>query len=304
MTLEAAEFTRRGLLKRTGALTVLTASGSLLSACGGDDAKPGESTLAAARRVGRMRVGFANEAPYGFANEAGELTGEAPEVARAVLKELGIKELEGVLTKFESLIPGLNARRFDIIAAGMFITPERCEQILFSDPDYVAPEAFAVKKGNPLGLQDYGSVADNAEVRLGVLAGAVEGDQAKAAGVGDSQVTRLPDPQSAIEGLRTGRIDALALTSISIRRLIETSGRGEVELAGPFVPVVDGKEQLGGGGYGFRKADKELRDAFNQKLDAMKQADALLPIVEPFGFTAEELKPAKQITAADLCKAA
>ena len=297
--------TRRGLIKRAGGLTVLASTGSLLAACGSSGgAGGGGNTLENAKKAGRIRVGFANEAPYGFANEAGELTGEAPEVARAVLKQLGIKELEGVLTKFESLIPGLNARRFDIIAAGMFITPERCGQILFSDPDYAAPEAFAVKRGNPFGLKDYGSVAENAKVRLGVLAGAVEGDQAKSSGIKDSQMTRFPDPQSAIEGLRSGRIDALALTSISIRRLIKTSGRGQVELAGPFIPVIDGEKQLGAGGYGFRKADKEFRDAFTAELNGMKRSDALLPIVKPFGFTKFELDPAKTLTAAQQCKAA
>ena len=30
------------------------------------------------------------------------------------------------------VIPGLNAGRFDLIAAGLFITPERCEQVAFS----------------------------------------------------------------------------------------------------------------------------------------------------------------------------
>src|SRR3546814_5140271 len=92
-----------------------------------------QSTLEKAREAGFIRIGFANEAPYGFATPDGKLTGEAPEVAKAVLKKMGINEVDGVLTEFGSLIPGLKAGRFDIIAAGMFITPARCNEVAFSE---------------------------------------------------------------------------------------------------------------------------------------------------------------------------
>src|SRR5215208_1574886 len=90
-----------------------------------------ETTLERAKREGFIRVGFANEAPYGFATPDGKLTGEAPEVAKAVLAKIGIPQVDGVLTEFGSLIPGLKAGRFDIIAAGMFINPKRCAEIAF-----------------------------------------------------------------------------------------------------------------------------------------------------------------------------
>ena len=79
-----------------------------------------------AKAQGFIRVGFANEAPFGYATPDGKLTGEAPEVAKAVLAKMGIAQVDGVLTEFGSLIPGLKAGRFDIIAAGMFINPKRC----------------------------------------------------------------------------------------------------------------------------------------------------------------------------------
>src|SRR5688572_10589279 len=59
-----------------------------------------ESTLERARREGVIRVGFANENPYAFAQPDGTLSGEAVEVARAVFQNLGIAEMEGVLTQF------------------------------------------------------------------------------------------------------------------------------------------------------------------------------------------------------------
>ena len=73
-----------------------------------------ETTLQRIQREGVVRIGYANEAPYAYADEkSGRLTGEAPEIARVVLKQMGIERIEGVLTEFGSLIPGLKAQRPD-----------------------------------------------------------------------------------------------------------------------------------------------------------------------------------------------
>jgi polar amino acid transport system substrate-binding protein len=303
--MDSSHISRRTMLKRAGALGAFATAAPLISACGGvtqsGSSKSGTDTLAAARKAGTIRVGFANEAPYDFANSSGELTGEAPEVARAILKQLGIPKLEGVLTTFDALIPGLEARRFDIVAAGMFITPERCQQILFSNPDYAAPEAIAVHKGNPKGLNTYEDVAKKG-ASLGVLSGAVEGGLAKAAGVKQSQLKTFSDQVSMIEGLKAGRVDSVTLTSISIRQALKTSGGGKVEMATPFFPTVKGKKQIGAGGYGFRKGDVKFHDAFNAKLKALQDQDGVLPLVQKFGFGKAEVDAAKTLTAAQLCK--
>ena len=90
------------------------------------------STLERVKEQGYIRVAFANEAPYAYATAAGKLTGEAPEIARAIFKKMGIDQIDGVLTEWASLIPGLRAGRFDVITAGMFVLPKRCKQIHFN----------------------------------------------------------------------------------------------------------------------------------------------------------------------------
>jgi polar amino acid transport system substrate-binding protein len=295
--LEHTTISRRELIKRAGAVTAVASSGSLLAACGSSGSS--KDSLAAAKKAGTIAVGFANEAPYDFATSAGQLTGEAPSVARAIMKQLGVPSIEGVLTQFESLIPGLQAGRFDMVAAGMFITPERCQSILFSDPDYAAPEALAVPTGNPKHLTTFDDVA-KAGASLGVLSGAVEGGLAKTAGV--KNIQQFPDQTSMIEALTAGRVDAIGLTSISLRYAIQTAGHGKVELATPFFPVVNGKKSIDGGGYGFRKSDAKFRDAFNTILHKMQNDGTLLKTVQPFGFGAPEVNAAKGLTAAKLCK--
>lgn len=297
-----ASMNRRELIKRAGTLTAAAAGVPLIAACGSSSSSGSKDPLAAARKAKTINVGFANEAPYDFATASGQLTGEAPAVARAVMKQLGVPSVTGVLTEFASLIPGLQAGRFDIVAAGMFITPPRCQQILFSDPDYAAPEALAVPTGNPKHLETLQDVA-KAGVSVGVLSGAVEGGLAKSAGVSSSNIKEFPDQTSMIEGLTAGRIQAICLTSISLRYAIQTAGQGKVELATPFFPVVGGKKQVGGGGYGFRKSDASLRDAFNKVLHQLQSSGQLLALVKPFGFGAPEIDAAKGLTAASLCKA-
>lgn len=299
---EYAGINRRELMKRAGTLTAGVVGLPLIAACGSTSSSGSKDPLAAARKAKTINVGFANEAPYDFATASGQLTGEAPSVARAIMKQLGVPSITGVLTEFESLIPGLQAGRFDMVAAGMFITPERCQQILFSDPDYAAPEALAVPKGNPKHLETLQDVA-KAGVTVGVLSGAVEGGLAKSAGVSSSKIKEFPDQTSMIEGLTAGRIDTICLTSISLRYAIQTAGGGKVELATPFFPVVNGKKSVDGGGYGFRKDNASLRDAFNKVLHQMQNDGTLLKIVQPFGFGPDEINAAKGLTAAQLCKA-
>lgn len=82
------------------------------------------------KAAGKVRVGYANEVPYAFLiSSENRVTGEAVEIARVVLKRMGVNDVEGVLTGFGSLIPGLQASRFDIIAPGMYVIPERCKQV-------------------------------------------------------------------------------------------------------------------------------------------------------------------------------
>ncbi|HSM20553.1 MAG TPA: ectoine/hydroxyectoine ABC transporter substrate-binding protein EhuB, partial [Hyphomicrobiales bacterium] len=194
-----SSITRRMLIGGGAALAIFAAS---FSANIGPASA--QSTLEKAREQGYIRVGFANEAPYGFATPDGKLTGESPEVATAILKRIGIPEVDGVLTEFGSLIPGLQAGRFDMVAAGMFITPARCQEVAFSEPSYGIGQAFLVAEGDPHNIKDYSSIAENPDLTLAVMAGAVEAGYAADAGVPDDQVTVLPDQSSLLSAVRSG----------------------------------------------------------------------------------------------------
>ena len=240
-----------------------------------------QDTLQKIKDQGYIRIGFANEAPYGYATPDGKLTGESPEVARAILEKMGITEIDGVLTEFGSLIPGLLAGRFDIIAAGMFINPQRCEQVQFSEPSYGIGQAFLVKEGNPKGIKDYSSIAENSELKLAVMAGAVEAGYAKKAGVDQSQLVVLPDQSSLVSAVKAGRADAAALTANSIARMAEQNEG--VESTPPFGEVA-GESVKGHGGFAFRKEDTALYEEFNKHLKEFIGTPEHIALVTPHGF--------------------
>ncbi|MFC4908074.1 ectoine/hydroxyectoine ABC transporter substrate-binding protein EhuB [Actinomadura gamaensis] len=292
---------RRGFLRTAallGAAVPLAAAG-----CSTTDPKAereGGGTLKRARQDGKITVGFANESPYGYTDKDGRLTGEAPELARVICKELGIGKMDGVSVDFGGLIGGLKAKRFDVIAAGMFVTPERCGEVAFADPEYVAKTAFMVPKGNPKGVHKFEDAARQ-KLKVGVLTGAVEGDYATRLGVSKGNLKTFPDQPSAFEGLKAGRIDCIALTRISLADLLAKHRGSAFEVTDAFVPVIGGKEQFGAGAFAFRKADTDLVQAFNGKIAELKKSNRLLPVIRPFGFTEAEL-PGPNDTAARFCK--
>ncbi|MFJ3906449.1 ectoine/hydroxyectoine ABC transporter substrate-binding protein EhuB [Streptomyces sp. NPDC090025] len=296
---------RRGFLGRSALLAgVAVAAPALLTACsrtevGTGAPKADAGLLAKLRDQGHVRVGFAGEAPYGF-QDGGKLVGEAPTLHQEVFKALGVPELRPTLTEFGALIPGLLAGRFDVVSAGMSITPERCAKVIFSAPEFVSPTALLVRRGNPKQLRDLVSCA-RAGATVGVLSAAVEASYAKAAGVPDGSVKTLARQQDGLDALLAGRIDAFALTGISLRWLARTNQGAAVEVTTPFVPEVDGVQQWSAGGAVFRPGARDLRDAFDRELTRITGDPArFVGLVGRYGFTEREAPP-RTLRTADLC---
>src|SRR3546814_2802454 len=82
----------------------------------------------------------------------------------------------------------------------------------------------------------------------------------------------------------SGRVDAFALTSLSIKNLVDTAGPDAgVEMTEPFGEVA-GKSVKGHGGFGFRKEDTDLLQAFNAELEKFIGSEEHIALVTPLGF--------------------
>lgn len=261
-----------------------------------------QTTFERAKQQGYVTMGFTNELPYSY-SEDGRLTGADTVVVEAILAEIGIPEVVGVLTEFQSLIPGLMARRFDLNST-MYIRPTRCEQIDFTDPIWAVGDAIIVPAGNPKGINSYADVAADPSIRIGYMAGGTAiVDHMKLEGVADEQMVPFPDPASGAAGVRSGRVDGFANTALANQTLLDRMNNDRLERATPFAqPEVDGRPVLGFGALGFRKEDRDFYEAFNAALREYVGSPAHLAAVRPFGITEVEINLAREARAADLCR--
>ncbi|TJZ55965.1 ectoine/hydroxyectoine ABC transporter substrate-binding protein EhuB [Streptomyces piniterrae] len=291
---------RRSLLAGAAAFGAVGAVGATAGCAQVDisGAKDGGQLLDELRAKGTVRMGIASEPPYASIDSNGELTGEAPAVAKTIFQRLGIKNFEPVPVEFGGLVPGLHSMQFDVIVAGMFINKARCAAVLFSDPDYESKDGFLVPKGNPQKIKSYKDVAEKG-LRMGTGVGYAEIDYATGNGVKKSQISLYPDQIGGMEALEAKRIDVFAGTALTMIEALKTGDHPKVGMTAPFTPTVDGKPQRDGGGYGFRLGETKLRDAFNAELQKMKKSGELLRIAKPFGFTEEFMT---DLTAEELCK--
>ncbi len=248
-----------------------------------------QDTLARIHAAGTVRVGFPNQVPYAYADESGTLTGADAEIARLVFARMGIKTMDGVLTEFAALIPGLRANRFDTVLA-MFVTPARCAQVAFSEPIYAIGQGMVVKTGNPARVSGYDDFV-HGTLRLAVMAGAAQMGYAKALGIPEDRVVAFPDGPSAMAAVSAGRADAFGISDLPARRLLATAGpESGLQLVPGFPdPVIAGRPARGYDAFAFRPADTSLRDAFDAALAGLKDTPEFLAAMAPFGFTAANL---------------
>ncbi len=244
---------------------------------------------------GVARLGIAGEIPFGYIDKNGELTGEAPELAKVIFKRLGVDRVQPVPTEFGSLIPGLASQQFDVVAAGMYINPDRCQQVIFSDPDYQMLDAFIVRKGNPMGLHNYEDVVKK-KAKFATGTGYAEIAYAVEHGYKEDDILIVPDQVAGLNAVESGRVDVFAGTALTTREVVKKSHKAEVTEA--FAPIVDGEPHVDGGGFAFRPDETNLRDAFNVELQKLKKRGELLRILKPFGFTENEMT---DLTAKELC---
>ncbi len=233
------------------------------------------------KEQGFARIAIANEPPWTEVKASGEVTGAGPEVARAVLKKMGVDDVVASISEYGAMIPGLQAGRFDMVAAGLFMKPERCAAVSYSEPDLCDAESFMIKKGNPTGVKSFKDVAEKG-VKIGVVGGGTEEKLAIEAGVERANIVVVPDPQSGTKMLQDGRIDVYALPVLSISDLLKKADDANLEM---FAPVEN--TPIYCAGVAFRKQDTALRDAYDKVLAEMKASGEFAKIVEPFGYSAE-----------------
>lgn len=249
------------------------------------------STLERAIERGYITVAIANEPPYTSVSAGGEVSGAEPDVARAVFKRMGIDDIQGIVTTYASMIPGLQAGRWDVVTAGLFMRKERCEQVAYAEPVVVSTESYAVPQGNPQNILSVADVVNNPNLRIAVLPGGFEEGLLLQNGVPDSQLIPIQEGRSGMEAVESGRADAFMLPTLSLEDIVGDHPTLEVT---PFIEDAP----ITGGGPAFRLEDSDLRDAYVAEFAEFRKTQEYRDILTGWGF---DPVAAEQVTMEQLC---
>ncbi|MFM0320762.1 transporter substrate-binding domain-containing protein [Paraburkholderia nemoris] len=208
----------------------------------------------------KVRIAYLEEPPFYWTGEDHSATGADIELAEVVLRAIGVTSIEHQLTSFEELLPGVQEGRWDMNVP-IFVTAERAERVAFSVPVWALGDGFLLRHGNPKALTSYGAVAARIDARLGIVAGTVQLDSAKSAGVSDGQIVAFKGQTEAIDALLAGKIDAYASTAVGSRVL--ASANQELEVVAHETGK-DGRAPVGA--FSFSKGNPELLQAVNEQL--------------------------------------
>lgn len=255
-------------------------------------------TLDDIKQAGAIKVGVGvmGTKPWVYQNEDGTYAGMEYEMLQYILPKLGIEKFEYVPVEWDSLIPGLKAKRFDIIFSGMTVTEERRQGagIEFTRPYYFESDRIAVLEGSP-----YQTPADLKGKILATTVGTVEEMQAKslvAKGNG-GEVKSFDDFAAPFLALQNKQVDAV---------IVDNTTFGEQKKVTPNIRVIGDPMSLaanpewqakqdaagykfGGDGMGVRKEDATLLAALNQALDDMDKDGVRQKILEKYGLWDESL---------------
>jgi polar amino acid transport system substrate-binding protein len=231
-----------------------------------------------------IRIGFATELPWAYPGDNDEPLGFVNAYALAVLTKMGHRTVEPVVTEWAQLIPDLNASRFDMITAGMYILASRCGQVAFSEPIGEFGDAFIVPEGNPKGIENYRDIKEkNAIFVTGIGYNTVEA--ARKEGLPEANIMLVAGPEEILEAVRSGQADAGGVTYFTALDLAREAG-GTVDVTSPGALPKWTKNWVG---VAFRKEDRDFLESFNAAQKGFPDTPEMWAAVEDYGYSKSNL---------------
>lgn len=220
-------------------------------------------TGAAAAQDLRVAVDPAYE-PFVYKNAQGELVGFNIDFANAICEEIK-RKCVFVEQVWESMIPGLQSRRYDVIISDMSITEERKRVIDFTDRYYKTPSSIVVK--NSLDYKDHDSLKG---LSLGVLKGSTQQRYAEGE-LAPKGVKIVPyDAQDQVYlDINAGRLDGTVADKVEVTGgfLRKPEGK-DYKFVGP--DLLDTKYFGEGMGIALRKGQDEFKAQLNQTIKTLR----------------------------------
>ncbi len=217
------------------------------------------SCVASATEWSTIRVGIdPTYPPFESLAQNGSVVGFDVDLGNALCEKLKAKCV-WVQSSFDGLIPGLQARKFDVILSSMAATAKRREQIDFTNRMYRNQTKLIVRDGSGL-LPDAVKLAGR---KIAVEQGTVQETYAKEKWTpSGTEVVAYQNYDQAYADLTTGRVDGVLMDAVQGKMGFLDTPRGKgFAFAGDT--VYDARIMGDGDAAGVRKTDPDLRDALN-----------------------------------------
>lgn len=204
--------------------------------------------------------------PFTFKSADGKPTGFDVDIANALCDQMK-RKCEFVEQVWDSMIPGLNAKKYDVIISSMSITDDRMKEVDFTDKYYNTPSRIVLKKGTK--FTDAASIKGK---KIGVLKGSTQEKYAlgdlKPAGV----VVNSYEAQDQVYlDIKSGRLDGTVADYMEVTGGFLSKPEGaKYELVG--ADLKDPKYYGYGAGIALRKGEDKLKGEFNEAIKAIRAA--------------------------------
>ena len=230
-------------------------------------------------------------APIEFFDENNNPVGLDIDLANAIGEVLGV-EVEFQNAGFDSLIPSLEAGRYDAIMSAMSVNPER-EQVVDFIEYFNAGIGMIVAAGNPRGVEGFDDLCgttvavQKGTIQVDYLRGTPDapgGKDQECKDAGEDGITVLEfdtDPE-AVQALIAGQADA-EMADFPVVAYSAQQNEGRVEL-------VESQVEPGPYGIAVRKSSTELRDALQEAFDRIVEDGTYQEILERWDLTAGALE--------------
>ncbi|OAS87505.1 MULTISPECIES: transporter substrate-binding domain-containing protein [Metabacillus] len=250
----------------------------LLAACGTstDDGKGSTSGSESEDKKVLKMATSADYPPFEYIDTAkgSDIIGFDIDLANALAEKTGY-EIEVQDMDFNSLIPALQAKQIDIVLSGMTPTPEREENVDFSDIYYTANHMIISLKD-----KEIKSLEELEGKTIGVQLGSIQEEKAtEISEQVDLKIENRNKISDLIQELKSGRIDAAIIEDLVANGYIEK----DKDLAG-F--TLNAPEDEAGSAIAFQK-DSKYTEEFNEALNEMKENGELEDLVSKW-FGGEE----------------
>ncbi|MDR6883329.1 amino acid ABC transporter substrate-binding protein [Bacillus sp. 3255] len=236
-----------------------------LAGCGAKEGQQAGGTSApTAAPAAEITIGTEGTyAPFTFHDKDGKLTGFDVEIAQEVAKRIGLTP-RFIEAKWDGMIAGLDAKRYDMVANEVAVRPDRLEKYDMSDPYIVSRAVLVVGAGNT----DIKSLDDLKGKKVGQ---SLDSNYRKIAEEHGATNTVVEGFNQAIDLLTSGRIDATLNDSLSFLDL----KKQRPDLA---IKTVYEEPNATSNAFLLRKGSTELVQKVNKALADMKADGSYLSI--------------------------